>query len=99
MQRIFNMISQSFKGELKQYITDGFMLQSYLSKAIDFKYRKVITKFRISYHRLNIDDGRYKNVVRPQRVCTLCDHNDIEDEFNLILKYPFYSEEYKKKCL
>ena len=27
-----------------------------------------------------------------QRVCTLCDHNDIEDEFHFILKCPFYSD-------
>ena len=65
------------------------MLQSYLSKAFVFKYRKEITKFRISYHWLNIDVGRYKNVLRPQRVCTLCDHNEIEDGFNLILNIHF----------
>ena len=86
------MVSQSSKRELYQYITDGCILQSNLSKAIDFKYRKEITKFRISNHRLNIEVGRYKNVLRPLRVCTLCDHNDIEDEFHFILKCPFYSD-------
>ena len=42
----FSMVSQSSKGELLnyQYITDGCVLQSYLSKAIDLKYRKEITK-------------------------------------------------------
>ena len=65
---------------------------NYLSKPIDFKYRKEITKCRISNHRLNIEVGRYKNVVRPLRVCTLCDHDDIEDEFHIILKCPFYSD-------
>ena len=89
MQSIFSMISQSSKGELQQYITDGFILQSYLLKAIDLKYRKEITKFRISNYRLNVDVDRYNNVVRPQRVCTLCDHNEIEDGFNLILNIHF----------
>ena len=82
MQNIFSTVSQSSKGELYQNITDGCILQSNLSKAIDFKYRKEITQFRISNNnRLNIEVGRYKNVVRPLRVCTLCDHNSIEDEF------------------
>ena len=63
-----------------------------MSKVIDFKYRQEITKFRISNHRLNIEVGRYKNVVRPLRFCTLCDHNDIEDEFHFILICPFYSD-------
>ena len=67
MQNIFSIVSQSSKGELYQYI----ILQSYLSKTIDFKYRKEITKFRISNHRLNIV-GRYKNIVRQQKVCTSC---------------------------
>ena len=32
------------------------------------------------------------NIVRQLRVCILCDHNDIEDEFHFILKCPFYSD-------
>ena len=95
MQTNLSKVSQSTNGELFQYITDGCNLQSYLSKAIDFKYRKEITKFRISNHRLNIEVGRYKNVVRQLRVCTLCDHNNIEDEFHFILKCPFYSDIWK----
>ena len=27
-----------------------------------------------------------------RRVCTLCDHNKMEDEFHFILKCPFYSD-------
>ena len=54
-----SIVSQSSKGELYQYITDRCILQSYLSKTIDFKYRK-----EISNHRLNIEVGRYKNIVR-----------------------------------
>ena len=80
------------KGELYQYITDGCILQSYLSKTNNFKYRKEITKFRINNHRLNIEVGRYKNIVRQVRVCTLCDHNDIVDEFHFILKCSFHSD-------
>ena len=79
------MVSQYSKRELYQYITDGCILQSNLSKAIDLNYRKEITKFRISKHRLNIEVGSYKNVVRPLRVCKLFDQNDIEEEFHFIL--------------
>ena len=52
-------------------------MQSYLSKTIDFNFRKEIAKFRISNHRLNIEVGRYKNIVRQLRVCVLCDHNEM----------------------
>ena len=31
-------------------------------------------------------------LLRPLRVCTLCDHSDIEDEFHFILNCPFYSD-------
>ena len=65
------MVSQSSKRELYQYITDGCILQSYLSKTTDFKYRKEITKFRISNQRLNIEVGCYKEFVHFVTIMTL----------------------------
>ena len=38
MQNICSIVSQSSKRDLYQYIIDGCILQSYLSKTIDFKY-------------------------------------------------------------
>ena len=43
--------------------------------------RKLITKFRISDHDLLIETGRYKNIPREQRCCTVCNILDDESHF------------------
>ena len=42
--------------------------------------QKLISKFRISDHSLEIETGRYKKVPREQRICQFCDNNNIDDE-------------------
>lgn len=68
-----------------KHIVDSFCLQSYLTKPICIKYKKAITRLRLSSHRLLIETGRHKNIPRDRRFCPLC-KEDIEDEFHFILK-------------
>ena len=46
---------------------------------------------RCSSHKLMIEKGRYINLERNQRVCSVCNLNDIEDEFYFILRCPTYN--------
>ncbi|PJE77859.1 hypothetical protein CI610_03212 [invertebrate metagenome] len=71
----------SSKGILYQHVYNSYSLQNYLKKSISVEYLREITKIRLSSHTLNIEKGRYHNIERHQRVCHLCDMNDIEDEF------------------
>ena len=91
-QNILSYINESARGNLYRHLVDNFCLQFYLCKPIDFQYKKFITRFRISAHNLNIETGRYNNENRNNRLCTLCNFNDIEDEFHFILKCPFYHD-------
>ena len=68
-----------------------FELATYLQKVESPKLRKFLSKIRLSSHNLNIEEGRYRNEARPQRVCNLCDKRDIEDEFHFIIVCPIYS--------
>jgi hypothetical protein len=45
---------------------------------------------------VNIEKGRYNNVLKSAIICKLCHVNDIEDEFHFILKFPFYTDFRKK---
>ena len=49
----------------------------------------VISLIYIS-HSLNIEIGRYKNIIRPERKCTNCSKGDIEDEKHFIVNCPLY---------
>ena len=62
----------------------------YCSMLSDY-YRVIITRWRLSNHRLNIETGRYTNpiTVRNDRVCTMC--KVVEDERHVVFECPRYT--------
>ena len=52
--------------------------------------RKTLVKLRISNHKLLIETGRYNNISRSDRRCTICGH-DVEDETPFPFHCPRYS--------
>ena len=73
-----------------KFLVNRHCLQFYFTKPLPVKTREIITKFRISGHNLNIEKGRYVNVDRHDRKCSLCNMNEIEDEYHFILQCPIY---------
>ena len=69
----------------------NFKQSSYLRSMENTKYRNILAKFRLSSHKLNIEVGRHTNIPRNELKCTLCNLNDIEDEFHFLLKCPLYT--------
>jgi hypothetical protein len=47
----------------------------------------MLTKFRISSHKLEIAKGRYMNIPAEQRICRLC-KLDVENEIHFLLECP-----------
>lgn len=72
----------SFKAEYK--------LEEYLTFIKNPLQRKIFTQFRISNHKLLIEYGRYQNIPREQRLCQLCDSNEVEDEYHFTLSCQYY---------
>ena len=54
-------------------------------------YRYVITRWRLSNHKLMIELGRYTNPKTPraERLCSLCDA--VEDEYHAVFTCPKYT--------
>ena len=46
----------------------------------------IFVKFRTCNHKLPIEIGRYTNIPRQERLCTLCDQRCIGDEFHYVLE-------------
>ncbi len=90
LQSLYGRIAASPKCNLYRYLTHDFKLQSYLFKA--GRHTKELTQIRLSAHKLQIEYGRYRNIDRQDRKCTLCNLNDVEDEFHFILKCPVYND-------
>ncbi|MEW8547450.1 MAG: hypothetical protein AB2693_28420, partial [Candidatus Thiodiazotropha sp.] len=61
----------------------NFTLEKYLQYG-SRNQRKTLCKFRISNHKLEIEQGRYKNISVDKRICKLC-NDGIEDEIHFLL--------------
>ena len=95
-QHCYSRTLTTSKGNLYRHLLNEFKLQTYLIKPIDKQHLKEIVKIRISAHKLNIESGRYKNIDRTERICNVCNSNDIEDEYHFILQCPLYNDLRKK---
>ena len=72
------------------------MLQTarYIFYGIPIKFRIALTKFRCSVHKLHIETGRHRNINYEERLCILCNTNNIEDEFHFVIVCPLNEELY-----
>ena len=49
-------------------------------------------RLRVSNHKLEIELGRYKNILPEERYCRLCNLNHVEDKLHFIISCCVYSE-------
>ena len=75
-------IDNSSKLYLYSKLKTDFDQSDYL-KLNNYNSRKLLTKFRISDHNLEVELGRYKKIPREQRTCKVC--NILEDKFHFLL--------------
>ena len=55
-------------------------------------YRNTGSKLRLSTLNLFTEIGRHRNIVRNERICSLCTVNEVEDEYHFLLICPSYNE-------
>ena len=82
--------SQEHKLKFYKLFKNSFGREAYLDDLNSFQLRKIVTKFRCSDHRLEIETGRHRNLKVEERICQLCSQ-DIETELHFIQKCPLYS--------
>ena len=66
-----------------------FGREKYLNDIDSFETRKLITKFRTSDHKLEIEVGRHKGTINDKRFCKFCP-TEIETESHFLSKCPIY---------
>ena len=98
-RRIRDQYIQSFFADvnsnkrLEKY--NVFKLEFCYEKYLDVlfpKARNILAKFRCSAHNLMIEQGRFINVERSNRICQFCNMNCIEDEYHFLLICPVYRD-------
>ena len=50
----------------------------------------MLSKLRISAHKLAIEGGRYLNIPKHERICTVCYSSEVEDEEHFLLTCRLY---------
>ena len=83
-------LCNSQKLEFYNNFKDSYTPSPYLDLTRKNPNRKTLVKLRISNHKLLIETGRYNNIPRSDRLCTICGHN-VEDETHLLFHCPRYS--------
>ena len=53
--------------------------------------RSIISKSRLSAHKLAIEKGRYNNTERNKRLCISCNNGDVEEEYHFFSTCTHYS--------
>ena len=69
-----------------------FKYEEYLDYISNSKHRIELTRFRLSAHNLEIETGRFNNINRDNRICTVCNSNMIETEYHFLLCCTYYSD-------
>ncbi len=72
-------------------IKESYDPEGYISSIDDRFLRKYISMLRLSCHPLKIETGRYRNIPQHLRVCDFCDHNEIENEYHMIMRCSLYN--------
>ena len=82
----------SSKGRSYKLFKENLECEPYLKILSKSSYIPLI-KFRTANHKLPVEIGRWENIPHAERKCTLCNKNDIGDEFHYLLVCPYFATE------
>lgn len=92
LQQWCSNIEDSRKLECYKRFKTNFNFEPYLVAVENDSHRIAFSRLRCSSHKLQIEEGRYRNVPRANRLCRKCNSNHIESEYHFVLVCPYYTE-------
>ena len=72
---------------------NSYEFQSYLDKITNTDHRKTFIKVRTGNNCLFIENGRYENIDRQERLCPLCSNSEAENLKHFIFKCEILKDE------
>ncbi len=103
IQSCLSDIDKNSRCRLYKHIKGVYEMEQYLQRSYHRDLRQCLTKIRLSSHKFLVERGRWSKPIieYKQRKCTLCDEQDIEDEYHILMKCPYFKslrQKYVKKC-
>ncbi len=93
-QKCLSEIESSNRCRLYANIKCSHEMEPYLLHNYRRDIRSNLTKIRLSSHKFLVERGRWQKpkMEYTQRICTLCDSSDIEDEYHILMTCSHYIE-------
>ena len=88
-------LQTSSKGRNYSIFKQNINLESYVT-ALPRRVFIPIIKFRTCNYKLPIETGRWHDVPYNERKCTLCNHNELADDFHYLMRCSFFETERKE---
>ena len=82
----------SSKPKLRLYskFKDNFKTDDYVFSLMPRYERSLLAQLRMGILPLRVETGRFINEILNERICTLCELQDIEDEIHFVCRCPKY---------
>ena len=92
IQECYSSIENNSRCMLYKHLKPVYSMENYLKCNYHRDFRQYLTKLRLSSHKFLVERGRW---VKPkinyhERLCTLCDENDIEHEYHILMKCKYF---------
>ena len=99
-QRILDIALQDWNTDLNEsrkplhykHFKTMLNVEKYLTLKIPLKYKIAFSKLRCSCHSLLVETGGHHNILYADRICILCNLQEIEDEFHVVVSCTFYND-------
>ncbi len=87
------------KPKLKTYIQikENFAPETYVLARLSRNQRSLVAQLRTGILPLAIETGRFNNILEDNRLCEMCDLNDVESESHFLLYCTLYDD--LRECL
>jgi hypothetical protein len=82
---------ESGKCRFYNIVKNNLSLEPYIS-CLSYRLKCTLTRFRCSQHSLQVELGRRNKIPLEQRLCTVCNLAEIEDEYHFMLICPMYQD-------
>ena len=82
------------KPKLRTYIKfkENYSTEDYVKYNISRRQRSLMAQFRIGILPLHVETGRFRGTPLEQRICFMCNDNEIETEQHFLLECNMYQE-------
>ncbi len=85
----------STKDKLRTYrlFKTDIKTASHLNSNLPKYERSLISQLRLGVLPLRIETGRYQNLIEAERICEVCDSNQVENEYHFLFECDLYNNE------